>query len=338
MNLDQRIQAFTKLHDALIALDEDTRHDWARKAESHNGWFQSESVFTAIKGLIRYLKPESLQAWVANYDVPEQKSPKKIGVIMAGNIPMVGIHDFIAVLLSGHELHAKLSSQDPFLIKAIAEMLIAIEPAFESRIHFIERMNQVDALIATGSDNSARYFEYYFKDKPKIIRKNRTSVAVINGKESKEALKQLADDVLTYFGLGCRNVSKLYVPKGYDLIPVLAALEPLANQALNNHKYANNYDYNKSIYLVNNVTHLDTGGLLATSSTELVSPISVLYYEEYKDQNAIEAQLRDQAEKIQCIVSEKGQFPNSLPFGQAQCPQVNDYADGVDTMAFLLKL
>ncbi|MGB0523854.1 MAG: acyl-CoA reductase [Flammeovirgaceae bacterium] len=338
MTVAQRIQAFEKLYSALKALDQETREFWSRKAVAHNGWFQGNSVALAIDGLIRYLEPTSFRAWAASYALPTDLEPKKVGVIMAGNIPMVGIHDFITVLLSGHELHAKLSSQDPFLIKEIANMLIEIEPAFEQKIHFVERMNDVHALIATGSDNSARYFEYYFKDKPKIIRKNRTSVAVLTGQESEAGLQKLAEDILAYYGLGCRNVSKIFIPKDYELTQLMAASEALTQENLQNHKYSNNYDYHKSIYLVNQIAHLDNGGLLATEMEELVSPIAVLYYEYYEDEAALKGRLADLTDKIQCIVSDGGHFPNSLTFGQAQEPKINDYADGVDTLKFLLEI
>lgn len=337
MTVEQRIHAFGQLYTALQALDEETLEYWTRRAVAHNGWFLGDSVPLAVKGLIRYLEPQRFADWARSYQFPADQQVKKIGVIMAGNIPMVGVHDFIAVLLSGHELHAKLSSQDPFLIPEIAKLLINIEPAFKQYIHFGERMNDIDALIATGSDNSARYFEYYFKDKPKVIRKNRTSVGVLTGEESAESLNKLSEDILTYFGLGCRNVSKIFIPRGYDITKIMAASEDLTKTSLNNHKYSNNYDYHKSIFLVNRVEHYDNGGLLATEMEELVSPISVVFYQHYDSQEDLIKQLASLEDKIQCIVSEGGSFPNSLAFGQAQEPEITDFADGVDTLKFLLE-
>ena len=335
MTVEQRIQAFEKLHSALVGLADFDREHWTRLAEQHNGWFHQESVDQAIDGLIRYLHPESFRKWVMEHELSDQVDVKEIGVIMAGNIPMVGIHDFIAVLVSGHQLHAKLSSQDPALIKEVSKMLIEIEPAFAESIHFVERMNTIDVLIATGSDNSARHFEYYFKDKPKIIRKNRTSVAVLSGNESEESLQLLGQDIMSYFGLGCRNVSKIFVPKGYDLTKIMATTEKFAVQQLNNHKYANNYDYNKSIYLINQVTHLDNGGLMLTEDQNFVSPISVLFYEEYDNLTALAHRLEESNERIQCVVSEQEGLENTVPFGKAQQPDIEDYADGIDTLAFL---
>jgi hypothetical protein len=335
MKLQQRIDAFNQLHQKIKNLDEATLDHWKRLAESGNSWFKSADTQLAIDGLISYLEPNSFAEWLSKYDISDSLEPKKIGVIMAGNIPLVGIHDFVCVLASGHILHAKPSSQDSALIKKVAELLIEIEPEFSSQIQFVERMNDVDALIATGSDNSARYFEYYFRDKPKIIRKNRTSIAVLNGTESRESLKNLENDIFAYYGLGCRNVSKVFVPQNHDFIPLLSALEEKVSKVSENHKYNNNYDYNKSIYLINGVKHLDNGGLLLTESKELVSPISVLYYEEYESEEKLLARLEELEDKIQCVVSHEGNYPNSLPMGLAQFPEMSVYADGVDTMIFL---
>ncbi|MFT5916337.1 MAG: hypothetical protein ACJAWV_002528 [Flammeovirgaceae bacterium] len=337
MKLQQRIAAFNQLHQKLKNLDEATLDHWKRLAESGNSWFKPADTQLAIDGLISYLEPSSFAKWLSNYDISDSLEPKKIGIIMAGNIPLVGVHDFACVLASGHILHAKPSSQDAALIKKVAELLIEIEPEFSKQIQFVERMNDVDVLIATGSDNSARYFEYYFRDKPKIIRKNRTSIAVLDGTESKDDLKRIENDIFAYYGLGCRNVSKVFVPKNYDFIPLLFSLEEKGNKVAENHKYNNNYDYNKSIYLVNRVKHLDNGSLLLTESEQLVSPISVLYFEEYESEEGLKTRLSELKDKIQCIVSNGGNFPNSLSFGQAQFPQMTDYADGVDTMQFLLE-
>lgn len=338
MRLQQRINAFNQLHQELKNLDEATIDHWKRLAESGNAWFKPVSTQLAIDGLISYLEPKKFADWISVYSIPSSLKPKKIGTIMAGNIPMVGIHDFICVLISGHILHAKPSSQDTALIKKVAELLIEIEPEFSKQIQFVERMNDVDAPIATGSDNSARYFEYYFRDKPKIIRKNRTSVAVLNGKEKREDLKNLENDIFAYYGLGCRNVSKIFVPKNWDFIPLLSALEEPGNEMAQNHKYHNNYDYNKSIYLVNREKHLDNGSLLLKESEQLVSPISVLFYEEYESEMQLKNTLKELDEKIQCVVSHKAEYPNSVEMGQAQFPKMADYADGVDTMEFLLEL
>lgn len=336
--LTQRIKAFEALRGRLQSLSVEELDEWYWRAQNNNAWFTPKYIQRAIDGFIQYLEPQAFQQWLNQYAIPEERNAvKTVGVIMAGNIPMVGIHDFLTVLISGHHLRAKLSSQDPYLLKEIGKMLVALEPAMEGAFVFEDRMNKVDALIATGSDNSARYFQYYFKHVPHIIRQNRTSVAVITGNETKEELEALADDICTYFGLGCRNVSKIYAPEGYSFIPLLDAMEQRAGENMENHKYANNYDYNKSIMLVNNVKHLDTGALMITESEALVSPISVVHYEYYKNSFSLEATLMGLSDKIQCIVGQEGSVGQALPFGQAQHPNVADYADGVDTMEFLLK-
>ncbi len=253
---------------------------------------------------------------------------------MAGNIPLVGFHDLLCILLSGHQLVAKLSSSDSVLMKFIKDSLIEIDPAFSEKIFFEERLNNVDAVIATGSDNTSRYFEYYFRNIPHIIRKNRTSCAIILGEESSEEFSVLGKDIFSYFGLGCRNVSKVYIPENFDFIPMLKSLDSY-QPIINHHKYANNYDYQKSILLINQIHFYDTGFLLLTKNENMVSPISTIYYESYKDQGDLNTKLKLNEEKIQCIVSARGWFNQSIPFGEAQFPAVDDYADGIDTLAFL---
>ncbi len=319
-------------------MPKEEREYLARRAGQHNNFFDGPNVSAALTGLAHMLQPEQLEAWLAKYDVPETNdAPKKVGVVMAGNIPAVGFHDALCILLSGHILLAKPSSDDPFLVPHLLEKLVELEPDFAPMIHFVPMLKEADAIIATGSDNTARYFEYYFAKRPHIIRKNRTSVAVLTGQETKEELAALGDDLLRYYGLGCRNVSKAYVPEGYDFIPFFEAIEYKAD-IVDFHKYRNNYDYNKSIYLVNGVPHLDNGFLMVTESEQLVSPISVMFYETYKDENDLRQKLTAVQEKLQCVVSKEGIWEKSFAFGQAQCPGVDDYADGVDTLAFLLKL
>ena len=259
---------------------------------------------------------------------------KRIGVVMAGNIPLVGFHDFLTVLISGHTVWAKLSTQDSFLLKYIAGLLTEIEPRFQDQIVWVDKLKEADAIIATGSDNTSRYFEYYFAKYPHIIRKNRTGVGILRGEESHTSLRSLGQDVFQYFGLGCRNVSKLWVPLDYDFVPMIEAWEDYQDVLLH-HKYHNNYDYNKSIHLVNGDPFLDTGFAMLKESTALVSPISMVFYETYRNTDELEKAVAAQRSKIQCVVSEEGWFPDSIPFGRAQQPELWDYADGVDTLAFV---
>jgi hypothetical protein len=336
MNLTQRISAFAELGNQINRLNTDEKATLADQAAQRNPWFTPEYVALALAGVSQFLSDGTLKKWTAPYSL-DTSTPKTIGVAMAGNIPMVGFHDFLCVLISGNKLKAKLSSQDEVLLRAITQKLIHIEPRFEPLINFEERLNNVDAVIATGSDNTSRYFEYYFRNIPNIIRKNRTSCAVIMGDETTEQFIELGKDVFSYFGLGCRNVSKVFVPEGYSFTPLLDSWPGYSNIG-NHHKYANNYDYQKSILLVNGVTFLDNGFVLVTENSALVSPISVLFFETYKNQDDLHEKINSQKEKIQCIVSANGWYPESVPFGKAQYPEVWDYADNVDTLKFLNNL
>jgi hypothetical protein len=282
------------------------------------------------------LAENNLNEFAARYAEPAQS--KKIGVVMAGNVPAVGFHDALCVLLSGHTLLAKLSKDDFALMHFLLTTLIKLEPELKEYVQFVERLNEADAYIATGSDNTARYFHYYFSKKPHIIRKNRTSVAVLSGQETPAQLNRLGDDILRYFGLGCRNVSKLYVPKEYDFSGFFLNLEEKRNVYANHNKYFNNYEYNKSILLVNRTEHLDSGFLILTENQSLVSPLSVVYYETYSSAEQLKTEIESHSEKIQCIVGEMPAIEHTVPFGTAQLPGLSDFADGVDTMAFLEKI
>ncbi|MGB3850213.1 MAG: acyl-CoA reductase [Tunicatimonas sp.] len=331
-----RISAFAAVGKILHDLRDSERTAVQQRARAENAWFTEQSVNQALAGVQRYLNADKLQAWTRHLpDVPA--SAKSVGVVMAGNIPLVGFHDFLTVLISGHTLWGKLSARDTFLMRYVAELLIEIEPRFRERIRWVEKLKEADAIIATGSDNTARYFEYYFAKYPHIIRKNRTGVGVLRGEESSEVLHAVGYDVFQYFGLGCRNVSKLWVPASYDFVPLIEAWEPHRDVLLH-HKYHNNYDYNKSIHLVNGDPFLDTGFALIKESEALVSPISMVFYETYNDPANLEEKLAPHQEKIQCVVSADAWWPGSLSFGQAQQPNLEDYADGVDTLAFVNSL
>jgi len=333
MNHSDRLAAFVALGRRLEQLTDEEITTLAARARNTNAWFDAPNVTAALHGIADLLKEEPLRQWAVRYPA-EPSTSRRVGAVMAGNIPFVGFHDLMCVLLSGHRLLAKPSADDTVLMSWLAEELVRLEPRFAERLAFVPRLNDADAFIATGSDNTARYFEYYFGKKPHLIRRNRTSLAVLTGQETREALAELGPDIFRYYGLGCRNVSKLFVPQDYDFNALLDNLQPW-HGVLNHHKYQNNYDYNKSILLVNRVTHFDTGFLLLTENPPLVSPISVVHYGTYSDTADLAAQLATVAPQTQCIVSDKGWYAGSFAFGQAQHPGVGDYADGVDTMAFL---
>jgi hypothetical protein len=336
MNLAERKLAFVKLGKRIPEFLKEKEDSIFTIAYAKNKWFDEDNTRLAFAGLEKYFTEESITTWLENYTV-ENTSTKNVGIIMAGNIPLVGFHDLFCVLMSGNNVWVKLSSKDDFLAKEVINLLLEVEPRFKDKVEVKEQLKGADAYIATGSDNSARYFEYYFAKFPRIIRKNRSSCAVLNGKETKEELAELGKDVFQYFGLGCRNVSKLFVPKGYHFEAILDSFHSFAPLALNN-KYANNYDYTKAIYLLNKEPHFDSGFLLMRESHELVSPTSVLFYEYYEDEESLKKTIKAQEDKIQCIVSQQAWFENSIPLGEAQKPQINDYADGEDTMKFLLSL
>ncbi|WP_201981669.1 acyl-CoA reductase [Hymenobacter rubidus] len=336
MNHSERLAAFVALGQRLATIPAEELTNLAAQARNQNAWFDRPSVAAAVAGLAHLLAEEPLRHWAARYPA-EPTTVHPIGVVMAGNIPMVGFHDMLCVLLSGHVLLAKLSKDDTVLMLWLMEELTKLEPRFTDAIKVLPRLNAADAFIATGSDNTARYFEFYFGKKPHLIRRNRTSVGVLTGQETSADLAQLGPDIFQYYGLGCRNVSKLFVPTGYDFVPLLDALQ-VHEGVFDHHKYKNNYDYNKSILLVNRVPHYDTGFLLLTQNPALVSPISIVHYTEYSSEIDLVDQLTDVAVQTQCVVSAAGRFAGSLPFGQAQSPGVAEYADRVDTMEFLAEL
>lgn len=302
-------------------------------SQSHNGWFTPEQVYYSINSWAEALQENNLNQWLNNYTFKEN-SNKNIGLILAGNIPLVGFHDFLSVLISGNNVLVKTSSNDQYLIKFLADYLISIDERLNDKITFIEgKLENFDAVIATGSNNTSRYFEYYFKNKPSIIRKNRNSVAVLNGNESAEDLENLGEDIFRYFGLGCRNVSKLFVPKGYDFKKFFESIFKYKD-VIFYEKYANNYDYNKAVFLMSLFKILDNEFLTLKEDTSYASPISSVYYEFYEDINEVKTRLENDKDQIQCIVSNK-LIENSIAFGQTQKPQLWDYADNVDTLKFL---
>lgn len=311
----------------------------AEAAVHHNGWFTLENVLFSLEQWSQALTGKNLQKWVSPYNF-EQVESRTVGIIMAGNIPLVGFHDFISVLISGHKVLVKLSSNDKLLLPVIADYLIAIAPEWQEKIEILpdsadeaSKMTNFDAVIATGSNNTARYFEYYFAKKPSIIRKNRNSVAVLTGEETPEELSALAEDIFRYYGLGCRNVSKLYVPQNYNFNVFFEAMynwNPIINQA----KYANNYDYNKAVYLMSQFKLLENGFLILKEDRSLSSPIATLFFEYYDNMEAVKQELKNRKEEIQCVVG-KNVVEEEVAFGETQHPQLWDYADNVDTLSFL---
>lgn len=350
-DLTQRIKAFTKLGDFFSEyskyakkkshMDENQRL-WFHKfdetlslAQHHNGWFTSENILYSFERWAELLSFTQLQDWLSAYEMDKNTS-KTVALIMAGNIPLVGFHDFLCTLISGNKALIKLSSNDKVLLPLVAQYITEIEPSLANQISFVEgKLEDFDAVIATGSDNTSRYFEHYFGKKPNIIRKNRNSAAILTGKETKEQLSALGEDIFRYYGLGCRSVSKIYVPKGYDFDLLFNALYPFKHM-IEQHKYANNYDYNKAVYLMSLYKVLENGFLMLKEDKSYASPIATVFYEYYDSLELLKNRLASDKDLLQCIVA-NGVLANEIPFGATQKPSLGDYADNVDTVDFLLK-
>ena len=309
----------------------------AHLSKSYNGWFSIQSVMQSAEGIQEFLHEENLKTFAAKYaeEMNKVSSPKRVLLIMAGNIPMVGFHDLLCTLLCGHTAVVKSSSDDMHLLPALTEILKNIEPYFADKIEFIERpLKNFEAVIATGSDNSAKYFDYYFGKYPNIIRKNRISVAVLDGNETEDELKEFSKDVFQYYGLGCRNVSKVFVPKGYQFKTMIEAFQ-IQLPYLENNKYQNNLEYQKAVMLLNKDPFIDAGFFFMKENASPFSSVSVLHYHQYQNIQEVKDSIAEYNEKIQCVV---GKVEGALSFGHAQCPGLNDFADGVDTMKFLVSL
>ncbi len=338
MTLQERLIACIELGKVLRQPSE-YREAVMKQAEYHNAWFTLDNQQKALDAIARQmLDAEQLEAWVARYDVPQQTDARTVGLVLAGNIPLVGFHDLLAVFVAGHRPQVKLSDKDAYLLPYLLKEWRAIDERVDDYIRLVDKLQGFDAVIATGSDNSARYFEAYFGKYPHIIRRNRNGVAVLLGEETEGELRGLSADILQYFGLGCRNVSKLYVPAGYDFDPLLEILHEQRRIILHP-KYRNNFDYNYAMLELNKQPYRNNGCLILVENSAIASPIACLHYEPYSSLAAVQQHLGECADQIQCIVAREGALDlPTLSFGQAQQPRLWDYADGVDTMAFLLKL
>lgn len=330
MNLQKRINLFTQLGNYFF----ENGDEWQiikHKASLHNGWFTPEFIDLAVNNIQEeFLNSTKLNAWINHYHIDDKIESKKLGIVMAGNIPLVGFHDFICGFICGHQLSIKLSSKDQILLTHIINKFYEWEPETRTQITIEEMLKGCDAYIATGSNNSARYFDFYFAKYPSIIRRNRTSVAVLKGTESMEELEKLSNDIHVFFGLGCRNVTKIFVPNEYNFVPLLSSFKNFTYFSENG-KYKNNYDYNLSIRLLNNGYYMTNETTLLIENESIFSPISQLNYSFYNKEADLLKSLRSN-EDIQCIVGV------DIPFGKAQKPGLFDYADGVDTMQFLLSI
>lgn len=355
MTLNQKTEAFSLLGSflkdylhlksnsndlALFHKDFEILDQLVHKSSILNPWHVQSDILFALQSISDNLEFEIINTWVGNYSIYEKKEASlNVGIVMAGNIPLVGFYDFFYVLMSGNNALVKLSSQDELLLPFLTQKLIDFEPSFQNRVQFVNKLAGFDAVIATGSGNSSRYFEYYFSNVPNIIRKNRNSCALISGKETAEEMQCLGKDIFTYFGGGCRNVSKIWIPENYDMSHFY---EPLSaySDVLTNNKYANNYDYNKAMFLVKSIPFLDNGFLLLRQEDSLAAPRAVIHYEYYKNYEDLDIKLQILKDELQCIAGNENYFVKTsqklLTFGTTQFPQLHDYADNVDVMRFLM--
>jgi len=354
MTIEQRISAFNELGQLFLyisnknasisdelklkfnSLDEEINFA-VNDAEAYNNWFTKENIFFALENWAKALTTESLSRWISNYNFTVTE--KNVGIIMAGNLPLVGFHDLLSVLLAGHNALIKTSSKDDKLMLFIIKFLYTINDDFKEVIKKIDRLENFDAVIATGSNNTARYFEQYFSKVPNIIRKNRTSVAVLNGTETNNELKALGDDIFRYYGLGCRNITKIYFKSEEQIPTFFENILDWGTIVINHPKYANNYDYNRAIYLLGKDDFLDNNFVLLKKDENLHSPIAVVNYEIYSDLDEVKSYLINNEDQIQCVVgNDLKNNPNYVAFGKTQTPLLTDYADNIDTLKFLAEI
>lgn len=339
MRLNERIAALQALGQVLESGQDEYLAATIKRAAIHNPWFTETNQQQAIDAIATHmLRSKPMAEWLQAYNIAEETSAQPVGLVLAGNLPLVGFHDILCVFVSGHRARIKLSDKDPYLLPALLRALKNIDERTAAYFELVPRLNDFSAVIATGSNNSARYFEAYFGEYPNIIRRNRNGIAVLSGEETDEELIALGLDVFSYFGLGCRNVAKLYVPENYNFDPLLEALHHFKHLA-NHTKYKNNFDYNYALFLLNSVDYKANGCILMKEGAALQSSIATLNFEYYTELDKLQVELDSRREEIQLVVSK---LPlKNLPcfdFGEAQQPSLSDYADGVDTLAFLLSI
>ena len=341
MNATERITALAALGERLLQPDA-YLEALMQRTLYNNAWFTIENQQLALDNIARhFLQKTTLNSWASRYRLRPDGPGKTVGMVMAGNIPLVGFHDLVCTFAAGHKAQIKLSDKDKFLLPYLLKLLREIAPDTEPYFEIVEKLNGFDAVIATGSNNTARYFEAYFGKYPHIIRKNRNAVAVLTGNETPDELGELGKDIFTFFGLGCRNVSKLFLPEDYDFNPLLETLHQYRSLALH-HKYKNNFDYNLALAMLNRTPYYNNGCLILQENPQTASPIAMVHYEYYSSPRVLGEKIAGAREEIQCVVgnAERLQLPgvDFVPFGKSQQPGLDDYPDGVDVMKFLESL
>ncbi|TXB60079.1 acyl-CoA reductase [Phaeodactylibacter luteus] len=337
MTLKERIDVLARLGSHLLQED-DYLEAVMKRTEYNNGWFTVAQQQASISAIARqFLDRAALEAWASPYEL-EPATPQTVGIVMAGNIPLVGFHDWLSVFVAGHRAVVKLSEKDQFLFPYLMKVLQQLDSRTAGYVKLANRLEGFDAVIATGSNNAARYFEAYFGKYPHIIRRNRNAAAVLSGSETPEELNALGQDVFQYYGLGCRNVSKVYVPKGYDFGPLLQALHNYREVVLNT-KYKNNFDYNYALHLLNNEPFRANGCIMLLENPQLHSRIACLHYEYFETIDEVEKDLQARKGELQCVVARPGLLQRpAFAFGKAQQPSLTDYPDDVNLLEFLAQL
>ena len=339
MKLSERITVLEKLGKHLQQKDE-RLEAIAIRTEYENPWFTKENIEKAIKAISEsFLEKDKLDDWTSHYKGFDLADRQTVGLVLAGNIPLVGFHDVLSVFIVGHRAMIKLSEKDQYLLPYLVDLMIGFDERVGEYFEFVSKLKDFDAVIATGSNNSARYFELYFSKYPHIIRRNRNAIAVLSGEESAADFTNLGKDIFQYFGLGCRNVSKIYVPEGYDFNPLLEALHAYKKLAMHS-KYKNNFDYNYALFILNKIEYFANGCIMLVENESLQSRIATLHFEYYTDPKDLQNKINQVADSIQCLVAKTDVHTDfkTVHFGKAQAPSLTDYADGVDTVEFLLSL
>ena len=330
-------RALLALHTALEDFEHNESWGFAiEQAKYHNRWFEEAQVHQSLSQWRESLSPEKVDSWLSNYSLPENIGTQRLGIIIAGNVPLVGFHDVIVGVISGFYVFAKTSSDDTLLPKMWLTEAAKIDPIWSEGVEVVEQLRNLDVAIATGSNNTAKYFALFFKSIPHLIRNNRNSVAVLTGEETQEDFIALGHDVFDYFGLGCRNVTHLMLPLGYDFTPLFQCWDEHFDWIRNHNKYANNYEYHRALLLMNLDPHIDTGYLIAKEKPELYAPVGMLNYSFYDSVDGVAQKLVEWGDSLQCTVSHLPLI-NAMNFGSTQCTQLYDFADGVDTLQWLIE-
>jgi len=338
MNLDERIDALIKLREALVNQEERLMAH-AHRTESNNPWFTKQHIKWSINQIVhQFLDRDKIHAWLENYSMPIQLDSKQVGIVMAGNIPLVGFHDMLCCFITGHKSMIKLSDKDPYLVPYILTLLKEANPDTASYFELVQKLENYDAVIATGSNSTAVHFEYYFKNVPHIIRRNRNAVAVLQDDVADASIEKLGEDVFLYFGLGCRNVSKIYLPESFNTDRLFENFTK-HQEVIHHGKYRNNFDYNVAIFMLNKMPYLESGFFILKEDKQIASRIACLHYERYDDRETLISHLLNEKEQIQCVVSDlQVESLKTVPFGESQIPSLLDYADDADTLDFLINL